>query len=104
MYLRGPRRRWRFLAPALLALVLAAAVLSVGDMGDRADGESLRLAEQTLRRAAVECYALEGTYPQNVQHLYDVYGVAVDRERYVVHYEYVASNLVPDITVLPARP
>lgn len=94
---------WRRLLPwgVLLAALIAATFLFTNVLGARADDEALTLAEQTIRRAAVTCYALEGAYPTDIEHLYEVYGVSVDRDRYIVHYEYVAANLVPDITVLP---
>lgn len=90
-------------APILLLLVLLPLVLffSAQTLGGKADQESLDLAEQSIRRAAVQCYALEGTYPVSWDHLKEVYGVSVDESRYFVDYQYVASNLMPDITVLP---
>lgn len=90
-------------APILLLLVLLPLVLffSAQTLGGKADDESLDLAEQSIRRAAVQCYALEGTYPVSWDHLKEVYGVSVDESRYFVDYQYVASNLMPDITVLP---
>ncbi len=92
----------RLLWAALPAAVIAAAGLFLSTLGTRTDQEALAEAEQSLRRAAVTCYALEGAYPTDVDHLYEIYGVSVDRERFIVHYEYVAANLAPDITVLPA--
>lgn len=89
--------------PILLLLILLPLILflSAQTLSTRADDESLDLAEQSIRRAAVQCYALEGTYPVSWQHLKEVYGVSVDESRYFVDYQYVASNLMPDITVLP---
>lgn len=89
--------------PVLLLLILLPLVLffSAQTLGGKADDESLDLAEQSIRRAAVQCYALEGTYPVSWEHLKEVYGVSVDESRYFVDYQYVASNLMPDITVLP---
>lgn len=95
---------WRRVLPlaVLLAAIVAAVVLFTGVLGRKADAEALTLAERTLHRSAVECYALEGFYPADVDYLYENYGVSVDRERYIVYYEYVASNLMPNITVLPS--
>ena len=39
-------------------------------------------------------------YPPSLEYLKETYGVQVDEERYFVDYRYVASNLMPDITVL----
>ena len=77
----------------LVALPLALFLIT-GALGNRAGRESLSLAEQSIRRAAVQCYALEGAYPRDLSDL---------EERYFVDYRYVASNLMPDITVLPIR-
>ena len=95
----------RFLPAAVLALALIAGALFFTQvLGKRADAEALSLAEQSIRRAAVECYALEGFYPTDISYLRERYGVAVDEERFIVHYEYVAANLMPDVTVLEGRP
>ncbi|MBQ4346980.1 MAG: hypothetical protein IJC39_00850 [Firmicutes bacterium] len=62
--------------------------------------EAERIAEDSLRRAAISCYALEGRYPESYEYLKENYGVYVDEERYVVHYMVYASNLMPDIDVI----
>ncbi|MFQ8758847.1 MAG: hypothetical protein ACLSAF_04740 [Intestinimonas sp.] len=56
---------------------------------------------RSVRRAAVQCYALEGAYPQDLSHLEERYGVSVDADRFRVDYIYIASNLMPDITIVP---
>ena len=83
-----------------LALLLALVPLALL-LGGRAGREGLELAEQSIRRAAVQCYALEGFFPAGVDYLEEYYGVSVDEGRYFVDYRYIASNLMPDITVLP---
>ena len=57
-----------------------------------------------LRRGCAACYAAEGIYPQDLEYLEEHYGVQVDGDRYVVHYEIFAQNLMPDITVLENKP
>ena len=95
-------RRWLpalAIAAALVILPLAL-VWCVGALSSRADQENLSMAEQAIRRAAVECYALEGWYPDSLDYLVEHYGIRVDTSRYLVDYQFVASNLMPDITVL----
>ena len=82
----------------LLPLVLFAASRT---LGARAGQESLALAEQSVRRAAVQCYALEGRYPPDLDYIRENYGVDPDPGRYTVVYHCFASNLLPEITVLP---
>lgn len=61
--------------------------------------EQLRSAQQAVRRAAVQCYALEGSYPPDLSYLEQHYGLMIDHERYIVHYQPLGSNLMPQIAV-----
>lgn len=56
--------------------------------------------ENALRRAAVACYGAEGCYPPDAAYLQEHYGIHYDAERYIVHYELFASNVMPEISVL----
>ena len=95
----------------LLTLALPAVLLLVGlplcfylltgAVGERAGRESLALAEESVRRAAIQCYALEGAYPPSADYLEEHYGVAVDPDRFRIDYVYIGSNLMPDITIIP---
>ena len=87
-------------AAVFLIALAAAALLFTRVVSARTDAEVLSLAEEGVRRAAVECYALEGFYPRTLDYLVENYGVTADDSRYVISYQYVASNLMPDITVL----
>ena len=60
----------------------------------------MRMTEDSLRRAVVSCYALEGRYPPNVDYLQQQYGLQINEKKYIVHYEIFAENIMPDITVL----
>ena len=65
--------------------------------GQRA--KSLRSTEEGVRRAAVHCYAIEGQYPESVDYLEENYGLRIDHDRYLVHYDIFADNILPEITV-----
>ena len=68
--------------------------------GRTEDGE-LYIREHAIRRASVQCYAIEGRYPPSVEYLEEHYGIVVDSDKYAVFYDGFASNLMPDITVIP---
>ena len=86
------------LAVFALALALTLSALSNVSGGSRDEGR--RQLEESLRRAAVTCYAGEGVYPPTLAYLEEHYGVQVDRDRYSVDYSAFAQNLMPEITVL----
>ena len=97
------RKGLRTLRALLLPAAAVAAVLCMLTAVSRLQGgesdEGRRQLEDTLRRAAVSCYAAEGIYPPTLAYLEEHYGVQVDEERYIVHYDAFAENLMPDITV-----
>lgn len=97
------RQRLRPFLPLIVLLIcipLVLALCSTKLLGS-ASQEDLNMVRESVRRAAVECYALEGSYPSDLSYLQEHYGLAVDLDRYFVDYQYIASNLVPDITVFP---
>ena len=66
--------------------------------------EDKRQLERALHRGCMACYAAEGVYPPNLEHLTARYGVQIDESRYEVIYSVFAENLLPDITVLERVP
>lgn len=50
--------------------------------------------------SAVQCYAIEGTYPQSIEYLQQNYGLVLDETHFIVTYEAFASNVMPDVVVL----
>ena len=82
----------------LFVIVTIVIGLRETEISSRAEG--LRLLRESLTRAVVQSYAIEGVYPDSIRHIEERYGVYIDRTKYVVHYEAFASNILPDITVL----
>lgn len=91
-----------------MPLLLLAALLFFARGVDSLDAgqgqEALNRLEQAIRRSCVACYAAEGNYPPDLDHLVSRYGLQIDQTRYRVFYEPVGSNLMPQITVLECRP
>ena len=69
---------------------------------DRNEEGRLQL-EESVRRAAVTCYAVEGIYPPDLAYLEEHYGIQIDETHYAVFYEVFGSNMMPDITVVEKR-
>ena len=68
---------------------------------DRGSSEMQRQQlEDSIRRACISCYSLEGIYPPTLQYLQDNYGLQINDEHYAVFYDIFAENIMPDITVV----
>ena len=89
-------------AVVLAVLVLAALGLMLGSrqVGRDLDTASAQALRQAVLQAAVQCYAVEGSYPASLDYLEENYGLLVNHDRFIVTYEAFASNLMPQVNVL----
>lgn len=53
-----------------------------------------------VRKAAVQCYALEGKYPKDMEYLVDKYHLTIETNDYKVYYTNNGDNIMPDIDVI----
>ena len=75
--------------------------VAFGNIEKGSKAEQLKSLEMALRRSVVQCYALEGRYPPDLSYLEDNYGLQVNHDKYIVHYQNVGGNLLPEISIFP---
>ena len=80
----------------LMIFVILTAIRIVRSSSGASGRERL---ETAVRKSALNCYAMEGVYPPDLQYLKDHYGLQVDEEKYTVHYTIFAENIMPEVTV-----
>ncbi len=94
----------KLLLPVLLFVMIVVVVLiGVQNVSTSASTERLAAMEQAVRRAVVQCYAIEGRYPSNLDYLEENYGLITDNDRYIYHYQVYGSNLLPGIAVFAKK-
>ena len=88
------------LMPVLFsAVIIAMIIYGLRQTEASSSAEGLRILEDSIRRAVITAYAIEGRFPDNIAHIENNYGIFIDRTRYVVHYNPVAANIMPNIAV-----
>ena len=90
-----------------IAAVIAIVILiyiGLGNLGTTQQEKQLQIAKDAIVRAAVQCYALESQFPPSLQHLVDNYGLTLDEDKFIYHYQAIGSNMVPNIQVFPNIP
>lgn len=53
-----------------------------------------------INNAITHCYAVEGSYPENLNYLKENYGVTYDSDKFFVAYQPMGSNLMPKVTIV----
>lgn len=54
----------------------------------------------SLQRDITQCYAMEGTYPPDLEYLVKHYGLIYDDTLLFVDYQFIGGNIYPDITII----
>jgi hypothetical protein len=92
---------WTLVFAALVSFML---VWGGGGLSTTVTEKQAQFVEDSVRRSAIQCYAIEGSFPPTIgglEYLKDTYGLAIDEKRYVVYYESLGDNLIPQIKVIP---
>ena len=93
------RRAMRAAAVAALVCALAATALLGTQALTREQGaETLRAS---IIEAALQCCAVEGSYPVSIEHLERHYGLVANTTDYQVTYEWLGDNVAPAVVVRP---
>ncbi len=80
----------------LLIMLLLAGILKINSISRE---QELELTKQAIRKAVIQCYAIEGMYPAQLSYLEDNYYLNIDSEHYYVVYNSFSSNIMPEIEV-----
>lgn len=85
----------------LAAVILIAAVLAWAGARTKANmAEQTDSIRDTVYARALQCYVIEGAYPESLDYLIENYGLAVNTDDYRIIYIPYAENLPPEIKVI----
>lgn len=91
----------RIAAVAVLALAFGLLVMWATDrIGRDLNAQGEQSLKSTILRTAVQCYAVEGSYPASLDYLTENYGLQINKDRYLVIYEAAAANELPQVKVV----
>lgn len=62
--------------------------------------EEVDLLYSAINKAVVNCYAIEGRYPDSLAYIVDNYGVIINENKFLVNYEVFATNVKPSIQII----
>ena len=80
-----------------LIIVFVALVNNITGKGSRRE---MDIVKDAVKNATLTCYAVEGMYPDDLNYLIEHYNLSYNKDRYIVYYEPLASNVIPSIKVV----
>ena len=84
----------------VFAVMIAALMYGASTVNNASESEKMAELENSVRRCAILCYAVEGRYPDDAGELKQHYGLTYDENKYIVQLDSFATNLLPDIRIL----
>ena len=95
----------KFIAVCIAAAVICCALVLMALMSGtgKDQEEHTDSIVQTIYDRALQCYVIEGAYPESLSYLEENYGLAINKKDYTVVYTPYAENLPPDIKVIYKR-
>lgn len=94
------RRRLIAVAVVVCAFVIAL-IIALNVIFANAKDQGAASIRNTILNSAMQCAAIEGSFPSNLAYLEDNYDLRVNHDDYVVIYEVLASNSLPSVVVMP---
>lgn len=94
------KAKWSKIIYAIIIIVIVGYFyVSINDADKVKEEESYNILKDAIIRSAVQCYAIEGYYPPDIEYLENHYGLIVDHDKYIVNYNIFASNIMPEIDI-----
>lgn len=95
------RRKTAIVAVICAAVLAIACWLALGAIGDAMREQGALSLRNAILDGALQCCAIEGSYPSSLAYLEENYGLVVNHDDYVITYEAFAQNIPPSVVVLP---
>lgn len=91
----------RYILYAIVWAIIIAVIWSgIASAEENSRKEGVKITQDSIRKAAITCYSLEGIYPESLDYLIENYDLKINNDIYIIHYEIFASNIMPDVTVI----
>lgn len=95
------RRRVRIMYAIVVAVVAVCLAFAISMSRTIARDQATTSVREAVVAAAVQCCAIEGSYPSVLSHLESEYGLVINHNDYVVLYEWLGDNVPPSVVVRP---
>ncbi|MXQ74538.1 hypothetical protein GSF08_11435 [Clostridiaceae bacterium DONG20-135] len=90
----------KLLALVLLLVVLIGFLYGISISEASSHREEASRIQESVEKAAVQCYAMHGIYPKTLEELLAQYTLHLNQKDYRIFYDYNGGNIMPSIYVI----
>ena len=80
--------------------IIAIFIYAITQISDDTMTNETQILTDALNRDIIHCYSIEGAYPPSLEYIELKYGLTYDHERFIIHYEAIGNNLMPNVNVI----
>lgn len=91
---------WLLITNLFLIICILIFIFGIQNMKSNSSAEQIRHLRDVVTKDIAQCYALEGTYPPNLEYLEEHYGLRYDKKLFYIDYISIGSNIFPDISII----
>ncbi len=81
-------------------LIIGIFLYGIASVSAGSKKDEVRILNDALHKDIIHCYAVEGMYPPSLEYLEENYGLTYDHEKYLVDYEVIGANLMPNVMII----
>ena len=87
----------------LFIAVIAIFIFGINFIANKNLSNEKEILTNAINRDVIHCYAVEGFYPENLKYIEEKYGLNYDHDKYIINYESIGSNIMPQITIIERK-
>lgn len=91
---------YKLFSVIIFALIIFLFIMAIDQFGKSSIEKEQDALENAIKRDIVQCYSIEGAYPESLEYMEEHYGLTYDKDVFFVDYQPIAGNLYPDYTVI----
>ncbi len=84
----------------ILTFSVTLLIFGISDYQSKYDEIQIKSIRSAIFDSLITCYALEGKYPEDLHYLVENYGLIMNDNKYIYHYELFGSNILPEYDVI----
>ncbi len=82
-----------------IILVIIMLISNSSNLSENNKNITRQAAYSIIKKTIMQCYASEGSYPNDLKYLEDHYGLILDKKNFIYEYNIFSSNIMPEIII-----